>query len=180
MRKIPVISLCLAAACSSSNSPPSPAPAPETRPIAVGGDMRMAGSAIEAVKSTVPYPGARVFEALTQVYDTLGIALTTLDFKGHLIGNQGMQIRQKLGKVALSKYIDCGKSQLVPSADTYEIWLSVVSHVGMETPQALESTLTTTVAAKARPLEHAQEYFDCKSTGVLEAKIVELVGKMVR
>jgi len=171
------ISLALAVGCAGNS--PVVTGGPETQAIAVGSDIRTR-SAVEPVSNEVPFAGARVFQALTLVYDTLGMPLTTLDFKRHLIGNDGMKVRQKLGGVALSKYVDCGSSQLVPSADTYEVSLSVLSHVALDSTSANISTVTTTVSALARPVEHAQEWFQCKTKGTLEKKIIELIPALIK
>src|SRR5437667_10720875 len=77
---------------------------PPSQPVAVGISQRVT-SINTANITTVSYTIARVWRALPHAYDSLAIPLTVFDNAKHLIGNQGMKIRQKLGNVALSKYI---------------------------------------------------------------------------
>ena len=176
MRATAFIGLIAISACASGNSSPGSSAA-GTQAIVRGSDIRSAPSNpdhVTLIESSV----APVWRALPAVYDSLGIPLTVMDFKQHLIGNQGMKIRQTLGKVALSKYIDCGNGQIIPSADSYDIFLSVVTHVRPNEP--VGSDLVTTMSAAARPLNVSQEYSQCSSKGELEKKIAELVKAAVR
>src|SRR4051812_49889790 len=82
-----------------------------------GGVLRLrAGDG--AKMSTVAFPMDKVWRILPSVYDSLGMAITDLDPATHTVGNGGFKVHKTLGKVNLSKYIDCGNTQAYPSAET--------------------------------------------------------------
>lgn len=123
------------------------------------------------VNTTIGSPLNAAWRAMPAVYQSLKIPLTTVDQASHTIGNEGMKVLKKLGDVSLSKYIDCGNSQIGPNAESYDVHLSIVSQL---TANANGTTkLTTNLVASARPLAYAQEYSHCSSKGVLEAKIID-------
>jgi hypothetical protein len=131
-------------------------------------------SSTAASRTRVPYSIDRVWRVLPVAYDSLKIPLTTLDPGKHFIGNEGMKIRQKLGSVPLSTYIDCGQAQIGPSADSYDVYLNVTTTAKMLSPT--ETEIATTVESAARPLSFSQEYSNCSSKGTIEARISEIVA----
>lgn len=178
MRAVKVMALLTLGACASSGSnPASTASSTRTQTVIGGGSLRTTTDQSEYV-STIESSVEPVWKSLPMIYDSLGIPLTVMDFKAHLIGNQGLKIRQTLGKVPLSKYIDCGTAQLISSADTYDVFLTVVSHVRPNEP--VGSDIVTTVTAAAKPLNVSQEYFQCSTKGELERKIADMVKAAVR
>ena len=110
---------------------------------------------------------------LPSVFDSVAIPITTLDPAHKTIGNSGYKIRQRLGKVTLSRYLDCGNTQIGPNADSYDVFLSVITTV---TPEGKSgATLTTAVDAQARPVSFNQAYSHCSSKGGIEMRIADLV-----
>jgi len=135
------------------------------------------GSSIMRVQPTggmasapLAYSADAVFAVLPAVLDSLGISVGTLDSDQRVIGNTGLKLIGRLGKVALSKYIDCGQTQGFPSADTYEVHLSVLTQVHRQ--GATEATLATVVEAAARPMSHKGDYSRCSTKGELESRII--------
>jgi hypothetical protein len=122
--------------------------------------------------ATLPFSTEQVWRTMPAVFEALGVPLTTIDPKKHAIGNEGFKIRQRLGTVPLSKYIECGTTQIGPNADSYEVYITLMTEVQQGPPGA--ATISTTFEAAARPLNFAQEYSRCSSKGVLEPKIVEI------
>jgi hypothetical protein len=137
-------------------------------------DMR---SAVTPSTAKVASSLDRVWRALPAAYDSLKIPLTTLDATKHLIGNEGMKIRQRLGTVALSQYIDCGQAQIGPSADSYEVYLNITTTARAISPT--ETELSTVVESAAKPITFNQEYSRCSSKGSLETRIAALVRAQV-
>jgi hypothetical protein len=90
-----------------------------------------------------------------------------------LIGNRGLQIRRELGKVRLSKYIDCGSAQARPSADFYDVNMSVVTQ--LVRADTANTKVVTTVDALARPVSFTGEYIRCATTGEIESRISRLL-----
>jgi hypothetical protein len=114
------------------------------------------------------------------VYDSLGIAVATFDAASKTIGNTGLRLKRRLGEVALSKYVNCGSTQGFPSADTYEVFLSVTTTIrpAASGPQATE--IATTIDGQARPITFSGEPVRCSSVSTLEARIVEIANKLLK
>jgi len=113
-----------------------------------------------------------VWLVLPGVYDSLALPKALIDNKTHTISNQGQKIRQRLGRTSLSRFIECGTTQIGSNADSYEVFLTVTSRVSAA---GTGSTLSTTVEALARPLSFNQDYSRCTSKGLLETRIAEAV-----
>ncbi len=118
-------------------------------------------------------PIDRVWAQLPAAYDSLGIPVGMANSSSHVIGNNGLKIRHQLGKVYLSKYIDCGETQIGENADSYDVTLTIYTQLQAGTGGGTQ--VTTTVEAAARPAAFAQAYSRCASKGVLEGKLVELL-----
>lgn len=169
---------CLIALCGCGGTVPGgAAPAPAAQSVGVVGpagnsSLSVVGSNNSNVQS-LNYPVDQVWRTLPAVFDSLGVPVNKMDPATHTIGNEAYAIRRRLKNVPLSRYIDCGSSQLGPSADDYDVRLSVLVEVH---GSAGTSTMTTTVSAVARPVNYAQDYSACTSRGGLESKIVQLVN----
>jgi len=85
-------------------------------------------------------------------------------------------VRRRLGKVALSRYLDCGSSQLGPSADEYQINLAVMSSVQARSGDT--TVVTTNVDATGTGLQFSGQSVRCTSRGELEKRIHELVRQL--
>jgi hypothetical protein len=173
--------LLAAAACASPSGGVAPEH-PET--VRISGGSAPGTMQITTVTTTAPnvailaWPVAAVWRVLPRVFDSLGIATNTVDSKSYVMGNAGFRVRRLLGKVPLSKYIDCGNAQGPPSADTYEIQMSIVTQL---TPGAGNATtVTTTLEASGRPITLSSEYSRCTSRGVLEPAIAAVAQARLR
>src|SRR5438874_2453356 len=110
-----------------------------------------------------------VWIAVAAAYDSIGIPITVIDTKGHTFGNQGFRVRGRLGKVPLSRYIVCGGSGtgFGANADSYEVYLAVISR--LRATDTTHTELVTTVDAAARLASLSQPYTKCGSKGEIEA-----------
>ena len=173
-----MLSLLALCACASTGSAPEDSPA-RRQTMRVGG---RAGATIvaEAVPNVtkVPYTVEEVWRVLPAVYEALEIPTALLDSKAHVISNQGSKLRQRLGKVPLSRFIECGTTQIGPNAETYDVQLSVVTRVDPDSPTG--SKIATTVEAAAKPVAFSQEYSRCSSKGELETRIAEMVSQQLK
>ena len=163
---------CLSA-CASSSSTSTARPATQTVSGGAAGSMTIANSTSSDVVHLAFTPDA-VWRIMPSVYDSLGVTVSTMDQARKSIGNPGYKIRQKLGKAPLSRYIDCGASQIGPNADSYDVMLSVMSTVTPEGAQG--AVLTTIVEAQAKPVTYSQGYSRCSSKGGIEKRISDLVN----
>ena len=186
MRRALVVGACVAAAaCASGGSASSSAsPAPttmETTRIAAGsGTMTMTTNRDIATNAkTVAYGIDGVWRAVRAAYDSLAVPVAIFDEASHSVGNSNLRVRRRLGDVALSKYLNCGSTQGFPSADTYEIQMSVLTQLRTD-PESGGTTILTTVQAQGRPMTISSEFTPCSSTGGLETRIVDVVNRALR
>ncbi len=168
-----LLSLGTVQACSASTSAaPSTRPAVQTIGGADAGRTTLVATSAADV-SQLSYAADAVWRVLPSVFDSLAIPLSTVDQARKEIGNTGLKVRRRLGNVPLSRYLDCGNTQMDPNADNYDIVLTVLSRV---TPNGVTAaTLTTTVEAQARPATYSQAYSRCSSKGGLELRLADLV-----
>jgi hypothetical protein len=131
---------------------------------------------VEADVVTVPFDADAVFKILPSLYDSLGVQVNTVDPAKKTVGNSGYKIRNRLGKLPLSMYLDCGgSSQIGPNADSYDVYLSALTSV---TPNGAGSAkVGTLVEAQARPATYNQAYSACSSKGLFEQKLAQLISK---
>ena len=187
MRRVIVHGLwAVAVGCASSGGggATSTTPAPtemETTRIAGGtGTMTMTTNRDIATNSkTIAYPIDRVWAAVRAAYDSVAVPVAIFEEASHSVGNSALRVRRRLGDVALSKYLNCGSTQGFPSADTYEIQMSVLTQLRSD-PQSGGTTILTTVQGQGRPMTISSEFTPCASTGGLETKIVDVVNRALR
>jgi hypothetical protein len=176
--RLPLIAvLVAAAACAGGTS--TTQTRPETMRVVAGtgtatGQFNLTATNTASV-TKLAAPIDRIWRLMPSVYDSLKIPLTTVDGAKHLIGNEGMKIRQRLGGVQLSRYIDCGQAQIGPSADSYDIFLAVTTTI--RSISATESEVATTVESQAKPITYAQDYSRCSTKGTLETTISDIIAK---
>lgn len=178
MRRMLLLSLAILPACASSSSSSSTASEASVRPATqtIGsssvGTVTVSATATADV-SHLPYSADAVWRILPSTYDSVGIPVTTLDHARKSIGNAGYKTRARLGKAPLSRYLDCGNTQIGPNADSYDVFLSVITTVTAE--GANGSALVTIVDAQSRPITYNQGYSRCSSKGGIEIRIADLV-----
>ena len=177
--------LCAACASGSSTSGSSTSGAasgsrPATETVRLGrlGSLTLPTNAPTADVSRIPHTADAVWRIMPSVFDSLGVPVATIDPAGRVIGHPGYNTRQRLGKAPLSRYLDCGNSQIGLSADSYDVFLTVLTTVRADGTDAgaASATLSTVVEAKARPVTYNQAYSNCSSKGGIERRIAELVN----
>jgi hypothetical protein len=177
MRRVTVISCVALLGCASSGTTTGGATPQES--VRISGGVGLPTTTLDthpttaASTTTVGFPLDRVWGALRVAYDSLAIPVSTADPASHTMGNSSLRIRRRLGTVAMSKYVNCGNVQGGPSADSYELVLSVVTRA--EPADQGMTRLVTSVDAQGRPVTISAEYMRCTSTGGLEKRIAELV-----
>ena len=183
MRRLAAISAVLLSACASSSQSPSVAPQTD-QPVRVinPGTSGVASMSIaqsdNPSQRLFPTSAERIWNALPAVYDSLGLPITDRNAAGRSIGTTSFKLRRKLGNTALSHYLDCGSTQGSPSADNYEVVLTVLTRL---LPGAGDSTtVSTTVDALARPVFVSGEYVNCGSTRALEKRFFDILDAELR
>lgn len=137
--------------------------------------MRVAASE-GAARVTVAFPIDAVWSILPAIYDSLGIPVSAIDPNQRIIGNPGFKAHKKLGTTSLARYIDCGRTQGFPSADSYDIHLSITTQV-QSGPTQSSAAISTLLEAAGRPMAFSGEYTRCSSLGALESAINDAVRK---
>lgn len=157
-----------------------PVSSPDVRVVTPGGEKVLAtgGTVVVEGVATVDAPIDKVWAALVPAYDSLAIPLTAIDPAAHVIGNGGFIVHRKLGNARLSQYINCGNAQGGPSADSYEINLSVTTSLAPASSAA--TVVTTRVNAAGKPASLSGEYMPCGTTGGLETRLVRLIEAQVK
>ena len=185
IRGVSTLSVAALIGCASaqgSGEPAPPAPARETVRISTTGAAGMGTTGTSSMELsstpnvgvvTLAAPSDRVWTELVAVYAALGIEASTLDRTNRIIGNPSLKTRRRLGTVNLTKYIDCGSTQGAPSAESYEVLLTIHSQLQSATPN--NTTVTTTFQSMGRPVSQSGEYRTCTSTGALEKSIGDLL-----
>lgn len=149
-------------------------PTPQRRQVDIAGASLVMSTEASSDVITVQAPVARTWDALRAAYDSVGVGIGTLDPRTYTIGNLGYKVRQRLGRVPLSRYLDCGGStQVGPNADSYDVILGVTST--LRPAGATATQMTTTVDAQARPATFNQSWSRCTSRGTLEKRLADLV-----
>ena len=180
MKVIALLSVAVALMACASKRTSGPASSIETTRVS-NGQLSQSITRVNTVAPgviTLPASFDRVWALLPAVYDTLGIPVSVNDPSKALFGNSSFKIRRKLGPVPLPKYIDCGRTQGVPSAETYEVNLVVLTQL-QPAPDG-GTTASTAIQAAARPISFAGEYSTCTSTSFLERRVGELLNDMLQ
>ena len=183
---VSTLSVAVLVGCASANQgsdqPPPPAPGREVVRISTTGAAGMGTSGTSSVElSSTPNVGVvtlaapmdKVWTELVAVYGALGIDVSIADRASRTIGNPSLKVRRRLGSTVLTKYIDCGSTQGAPSAESYEVLLSI--HSQLQSPTPNNTTVTTTFQSMGRPVSVSGEYRTCTSTGALEKSIGDLL-----
>lgn len=133
----------------------------------------------QTTDARVDFPIGKVWHALPAAFESLGIPITEVDNATHTIANGGLKLRRELGKVSLSRYIDCGTTQIGENADSYDVYLTITSRV-QEDPGSGLSVLRTNFEAMAKPVAFSRDYARCSSKGELEKRLVAAVKSQLQ
>jgi hypothetical protein len=167
----PCLALLVAAtaACASSGGAPSVA-MPTERTVAVDDNNVYRTTVLPNAKVPVPAAPNRVFEAVKAVYEELGVPPGTNDPATGRFGNVDFWKQRRFGNEALSTYLNCGDSFTGPVANSYRIYLSLISIVRPDGKGGSE--VETAFTAQAQNMEgSAGDRIACGTSGRLEERI---------
>ncbi len=177
MRRLLSVCLMSALACAAN---PTPGPSPVEHQVIMTGAGSSGLNVVAASTVSTQQIAAsvdRVWKVLPAVFDSIAVPVGLVDPQGHTIGNRGLKIRGKLGKVGLARYIDCGTTQIGPNAESYDINLTVTAALRPTGEGA--TAMTVDVEASARPMAFAQDPIPCSTKGALEQRIKDLTTSLV-
>lgn len=184
-RALPLLSAVavLAAACASSGSS-SVAPPTTMTPVTQRIVTPTSAVAFNTVNVnsgsniTIVTTVDAAWTALNVTYNEFKIPVTTLVDKDHLIGNDAFKVRRRVGNLPMQKLLDCGSSQGIQNAETYDILMSISSTV-VPNPKGGVNLMTRIDATGKSPNFSRDASVNCPSTGELEKAIAEAVRKKV-
>jgi len=169
-----------AVACAGNPAPDSGTEVTDHSTMHVGGTPGGANlqvrSAADANVVIIAAPKETVWPLLLTAFDSVGLTAdpSLTSRKDFVISSGTLNIRRQLGKTYLSKYIDCGSTQIGASADSYQIALQVTTR--LVTQPAGTTGVSTIVEAAGKPVNFSQEYQACQTTSRLET----LIGDIIR
>ena len=173
MRRTQFFILIVGSAACSSNPTPDVG-APMDRTVAVDDRAVYRTTVLPNAKAPVPAAPNRVFDAAKLVYEELGVPAGTHDPATGRIGNLDFWKQRRLGNEPLSAYLNCGDSFTGPLANTYRIYISLLSIVRPDGKGGSE--LETAFHAQAQNMEGSSgDRIACGSTGRLEERIRKTV-----
>jgi len=176
MRRAPLW-IAFVTACASSGGTASAPSSQTVRVVGAGGtqSVSLAGPSDPSTSRVLHYSTEQVWKALPGVLDSLGVPIQTMDPAKRVIGNAGFKIRGRLKSVPLSRYIDCGNStEIGPNADNYELHISFLAEV--RPAEGGGSSVSLTFEVVGKPVNFAQDYTQCRSKAVLEARLFDLLA----
>jgi len=132
-----------------------------------------------SARLTAGVPAASAWKATFQIYDALGIPLTYQDPERHQLGNKDFWKSGKVGPLAMADAVDCGMGMTGRKADTYRIYMALVTTIDGQADTA--SILHTTLIAQGQDVRGGSaDRIPCASTGALESVINESIVKQAR
>ncbi len=115
-----------------------------------------------------------IFTALETVFKELKLPVESRNAKSTLLNNLNADVSRRLGDVALSRYLDCGRGFSGNNADFYRITLAF--SVWVEPASGEPQQLKVAIAASGRdPAGSRSAYSQCTSRGALEQRIADRV-----
>lgn len=177
-RLIAILASCIsfAAGAQSSASPPKTSEEPEVTRISIENSaVDIAWTRDQHVSErTLEVPSNRAWSAYPATFADLGLDPNIVDSDQMIFGSAASH-RHTLAKKRLSHFFDCGNMLGVSTADSYEVWLRVISQI-VPIDGSL-STVRTQVEATARASDLPGGSVRCSSNGLLESKIAALLAE---
>lgn len=180
MRTLGVLATLAACGCASSGGATGRA-----EPIAQGvsvstgsGTSRLTvGSSGGPNTNNLEFSADQVWKILPAAFDSVKVPVNHVDPRTKTIGNNGFKLRQRLGTTPLSRFMDCGQTQIGANADSYEVHITLMVQA---VPDGSGTRLVTTFEAAARPIAFSQGYSRCSSRGALESRLLEAIRAQLK
>ena len=171
MRPITTLLVLAVTACASSGpKTESEISRPTERIVASDKQGMIRSSDAANARITIDVPPARVLAVIKSVYDELGIPSATVDAPSGKISAPSFNKMRTLGNVNLSMYFNCGDSLSGNIANTYRIYMTVVSAIRPDGKGGTELETALTGAA-ADVGGGTSGRIPCGTTGRLEERI---------
>ncbi len=124
-------------------------------------------------------PIGRSYAAVKAAFGELKVPVNVDDSTGGIVGNMKVSARTSFAGYLLSRVLDCGMSNLGQNADSFR--LTLVFLALLDPVDASHTKLRVGFVAGAEPVSGpSRNAVSCGSTGVIEAKLVELASKNLK
>jgi len=121
----------------------------------------------------------RAWAALPAAYGDLRVPLNAVDATSHMIGSGVITAHRQFAGMRLSKMIDCGTSGIgEPRADGYTVHLNVRTQLSAAAGGG--TVVRTLIEAAARDAATSDPPVRCATTGALERRIADALGKEIK
>lgn len=167
---------CAPAARPATGAPPTaPSTAPATMRVSTPAGNLNIRVRTDEMRSTFIIAAApdRVWRALPAAFDSLGVPGGVVDAAARRFGTTGFRVRRRLGNAPVSRYFDCGQTQIGQNADEYDVQLQVLATLSVGT--AGTTDVEVLLDARARPVAFSQGYQSCSTRGTLDTRLIELL-----
>jgi hypothetical protein len=124
----------------------------------------------------VPFPTWKVYQAVLATYAELKLPIEVHDSVEREVGTEIFHRQRQVGGRQISTYLGCGDGMTGPNADSYRVYMYLMSRVD---PDGEGSTVRTAFVAGARNFAEGagRDAMPCESTGRLEIRIHQMVLK---
>ena len=172
-----IMILCGVVGCASANTPATVAPPAQT--VRVTGSSGTGTAVNSSTRTTATYDVRidtlpvkldLIWKTLPAVYSALEIPIAEFDAEKNMLGTGGMKIYRRIGQTQLTKVLDCGRTQIGPNADSYEIIMSVATTLGKV--DSASTVVFTNIEASGQPMNYAGGQTRCRTRGELEKQIM--------
>ena len=179
MRAIAALFVLTINACASSGAKTdSELSRPTERIVASDRQGVIRSSSVPNARVTIEAPPSRVLAVIKSVYDEIGIPSATVDAASGRISAPTFTKMRKFGDVNLSMFFNCGDSLNGNIANTYRIYISVVTAVRPDGKGGTQ--LETAVDGAAADMGGSSSgRIPCGTTGRLEERIQSGVRQKV-
>ena len=127
-------------------------------------------------RADLDVPVDRVFAALSEAYQRVGLPSPELDAATYHGKVGGIRVMRRLGDVPLSRYLECGSGIAGAYADTHRVTLFV--NTALEPVGGNQTIVRTRVEATGAPTGGGGGTRACTSMGALEQQIAEWLLKL--
>jgi hypothetical protein len=126
------------------------------------------------IETEIGVPAARAWQVLPDAYEQLGLPMNEIIGPQKQIGTGMVRLQGRVGRVSLSRVIDCGYTSGIANADGYSVNMLVRTQVVPR--DSTTSTLRTLVLASGRQAATGGGgVVSCPSSGELERRIATAV-----
>lgn len=129
---------------------------------------------INSASTPLNLPPAAAWHRVYLAYAKLKIPVTTVDSAHGVIGARNARVRNRLANAPLSSWFDCGMTAVgSPRADSYALFVTIVTQVSPAPGDSSGSTARTIVTANAEANDTQSGAIQCGSKGWLEEELAK-------